>query len=272
MADGIIFRTTDGARWGAAGGLGTGGNLTPTQFDENMWELLTRIQAIENDPPEAVGIASFTVIGSQFQVNMTDASTRGPYDLPIAVFRDVGIWVNDMPLLAMDFFQVAGRGYYRTVIAHTTPSAPAIFDPDAIDEDSGSPTFGQALYSLVLGEDASIYDVGFFMPGRPGQGINVGEEMFAHTFVRDVILEEDLPGSLIVLFTATAADLDFSITKNTVEVGTAHIEAGETEGTFVLADQVSFAAGDTLAVLPPASLDSTARGLKISFKALRDDF
>jgi hypothetical protein len=269
--DGIIFRTTDGARWGAAGGSGTGGNLTPLQFDENMWELLTRIQAIENDPPEAVGVNGFTVIGSQFQVNMTDGSTRGPYDLPIAAFRDVGIWVNNLPLLVMDFFQVPGRGYYRTLIAHTTPDSPAVFDPNAIDEDSGSPTFGQPLYSLVLGEDASIYDVGFFMPGRVGQGIAVGEEMFAHTFVRDVTLPLDLPGSLAKLAAACAADMELEIYQDTTLQGSVTFAAGETDGVFVWTTAVDFAAGETLSVHPPATLDATARGLKISFKAVRND-
>lgn len=274
MADGIVFRTTNNnpGKWGAEGGTGTGGNLTPAQFDENNWELLTRIQALENDPPVAISVIGFTVIGSQFQVNMSDASTLGPYDLPIAVLRDVGVWTNDLPLLVNDFFQVKGFGYYRTVIAHTTPASPATFDPGAIDEDSGSPTFGSSLYQLVLGENEAIYDVGFFMPGRPGQGVNTGEEMFAHTFVRDVILPAGLTGSVIKLAGVTAADLDFDITKNAVSVGTASIAAGETVGTFVFAADVSFVAGDTLAVLPPAALDVTARGLKISFKALRNDF
>jgi hypothetical protein len=271
MADGIIFRTVDMLRWGAAGGLGTGGNLSPLQFDENMWAFLTRIQALENNPPEAISILNFTVIGSQFEVNMTDGSTRGPFDLPIATFRDVGEWINDLPLLPLDFFSVINRGWYRTLIGHTTPAAPAVFDPDAIDEDSGSPTFGQKLYQLVFGEDAYIYVIGFFFPGRPGLGIEDGEPMAAHEFVHPVKFPAGLPGCVVKLKTACSADMSFPLQKNyTTNIGTVNILAGQTVGTFTFAADVSFAVADVVAVLKPTGgVDVGARALTITFNGVR---
>lgn len=269
MADGIIFRTTDGARWGAAGGAGTGGNLTPLQFDENMWALLTRIQALENDPPEAVGVDNFTVIGSQFQVNMSDGSTRGPYDLPIATFRDVGIWTNSLPLLELDFFSVPHYGYYRTLIAHTTPVAPAGFDPDAIDEDSGSPTFGQPLYQLVYGDDTAVYDFGFFYPGKPGIGVDDGAAIAGHVFVKTVTLPAELPGSEARLKVAAAADLSFPIEHDGDEVGSVDFAAGETEGTFTFDDDVEVAIGDVVTLMKPTAVDVSARELSVTFATIR---
>jgi hypothetical protein len=270
MADGVIFRTVDGARWGAAGGLGTGGNLTPLQFDENFWELLTRVQALENDPPEAVSIEDFTVIGSQLEIMMTDGSTRGPFDLPIATFRDVGIWTNDLPLFELDFFSVAGRGFYRTLIAHTTPSAPEEFDPDAIDENSASPTFGSPLYALVYGEDTFIYVIGFFFPGRPGIGIDAGSAIAGHVLVHDIIMPADLTGSEAYLKTDAAGDMEFVIQKNGSDIGTVDFVAGQNEGTFTFADDVEFAAGDRLTVLAPTDgVDTDARELSVTFNATR---
>lgn len=270
MADGIIFRTTDGLRWGSAGGLGTGGNLSPLQFDENMWELLTRIQAIENDPPEAVGILNFTVIGSQFEVNMTDGSTRGPFDLPIATFRDVGEWVNDLPLLQLDFFSVPNRGWYRTLIAHTTPASPATFDPDAIDDDSGSPTFGQPLYALVFGEDAYIYVIGFFFPGRPGLGIEDNSALAGHVFVHPVTLFATLPGSKGHLKVDPAATMTMKVQKNGTDIGTVSFAAGALTSTFSFVADVAFAIGDVLTVLKPnGGVDVDARELALTFNGTR---
>jgi hypothetical protein len=269
--DGIIFRTADILRWGIAGGLGTGGNLTPTQFDENMWAFLTRIQGLENNPPEGVGILNFTVVGSQLEVNMTDGSTRGPFTLPIAIFRDVGEWVNDLPLLPLDFFSVPNRGWYRTRVAHTTPASPATFDPAAIDEDSGSPTFGQPLYALVFGEDAAIYVIGFFYPGKPGLGIEDGTAIAGHEFVHEVKLLAGLPGSKAKLRIASSIDLTYPLRKNDVTaIGSVNFAAGQTVGTFTFAADVDFDVSDVLTVLKATQgVDADARELKITFNALR---
>lgn len=267
--DGIVFRTTDGARWGAAGGTGTGGNLTPLQFDENMWAFLTRLQALEDNPPVAVSITGFTVIGSQFLVNMTDATTRGPYDLPIATFRDVGEWVNNLPLLPLDFFTVAHSGFYRTLIGHTTPASPALFDANAIDEDSGSPTFGEPLYQLVYGDDAAVYDFGFFYPGKPGIGVDDGSAIAGHVFVKTVTMPALLANSRARLKVAAGATLSFPIEHNGTEVGSVNFASGQTSGTFTFTDDVDVVVGDVVALIKPAGVDSAARELSVTFACIR---
>lgn len=267
--DGIVFRTTDGARWGGAGGLGTGGNLTPLQFDENMWAVLTRIQALENDPPLAISVSGFTVIGSQFLVNMSDASTRGPFDLPIATFRLVGEWVNSMPLLKLDVFSAIHFGLFFVNIAHTTPATPAVFDPAAIDEDSGSPTFGNPLYTQLFGEDEYVYDVGFFFPGRPGIGIASGGPIAGHVFIRKVLLPAGLTESRAVLGTAPGAPLSFQIQIDGVTKGTVDFATGAIVGTFTFTDDVNVVIGQVLTVKTPAPVDSAARDLSLTFKANR---
>lgn len=272
MADGVIFRTTDPDRWGSGGGLGTGGNLSPLQFDENMWELLTRIQALENDPPTAVSILSITVVGSQMQVNLTDGSHQGPFALPIATFNMTGDWVNDMTYNRLDMVSVPGRGLYMVLIGHTTDSSPAVFDPAAVDEDTGSPTFGEPLYQLVFGEDTYIYDLGFYAPGKPGAGISSGGAIFGHEVTRTILLPANLTGSVASLSVAPAAPLEFIIKVNGVQQGVLDFDTGDTEGIFTWAGNVNCVVRDRITIHLNGSVDSDATELAITLRAIRTDF
>ena len=258
MPFGLNFKTTDPLKWGDGNGLGTGGNLTPQQADDNTWELHGRIKDIEDNPPTAVSIASFTVIGSQMQVNMTDGSIQGPFDLPIATLRLIGDWVNDMPLLPLDVFTVPHDGVYMVNIAHTTPAAPAVFDP-AADDGSGNP-----LYTKIFGDDAYIYDVGWFYPGMPGLGIDDSSPLAGHEFGRAVVCPADLPDSRASLRVAPNFDLSFDLQINGVVKGSVDFAAGETAGTFTWADDVSCAVGDVIYIMKPTAVDSTARDLTVT--------
>lgn len=258
MPFGLNFRTTDLLKWGNGNGTGTGGNLTPQQADENTWALHTRTKALEDNPPEAISIQGFTVIGSQMQVNMSDGSTQGPFDLPIATFRDMGEWVNSMPLLPLDIVTVPHDGIYKVNIAHTTPVAPAVFDPDA---DDGS---GNLLYTKVYGDDAYIYDLAWFYPGAPGLGIDDDAPLAGHEFGRPVVFPIDLPDSKASLRIPAAADLSFDLQINGVVKGSVDFASGDTAGTFTWADQVTCATGDLIYIMKPAVVDAAARDLTVT--------
>lgn len=64
--------------WGA----GSGVNLTSFQFDDNTWTLASLIQGLIDNPPIAVEVESVSQIGSQFWLNMSDATQRGPLTIP----------------------------------------------------------------------------------------------------------------------------------------------------------------------------------------------
>ena len=260
--DGIDYKTTDGGRWGAGSGLGTDGNLTPTQLDLNFWTLYTRLKDLEDNPPEAINIVGFTIVGSQLQVNMSDGSNLGPYTLPIATFQFRGDWVNDMHYFELDIVVAPDFGLFLVRIAHDTLPSPAVFDPDA---DDGS---GNLLYLKLFGEGPRIYDFGFFFPGQPGNGIATGDYMAAHTFARDVVLPENMAGSVARLRLAPLADLSFELDFNGDSLGTLDFAAGETDGVFTFS-ATAFVAGDTFGILPPASVDDDARQLTVTFVGTR---
>jgi hypothetical protein len=262
--DGIDYRTTDNAKWGAGTGAGAGGKLTPTQADLNFWQLYSRLKELEDNPPEAVNILGFTVIGSQFQVNMSDGSHLGPYPLPIATFRMVGNWVNNMPLLQLDIVTVPHDGVYLVNVSHTTPALPAVFDPDA---DDGS---GNLLYTKVFGDDAYIYDLGWFYPGVPGQGIDDSSPIAGHEVGRPVVFPANLPDSKASLRVPPAADLSFDITINGVTKGSVDFASGNTAATFTWAADVSCADGDIIYLMKPSVLDSAARDLTITLILTRE--
>jgi len=156
--DGVTFATTDGTKWGA----GKGAPLTAIEADNDLWELLRRLNAIEDTPPSAVSISNILVSGSQLSFQMSDGSSFGPFTLPIATFRLRGDYVPGTHYFELDLVSVPQQGLFLVRLEHNGANP---FNPAATD---GS---GHAIYLKVFGEDTYIYDVGFFYPGVPGMGI-----------------------------------------------------------------------------------------------------
>lgn len=109
-----------------AWGAGLGRPLTRPEADGSLYALREAIQALIDDPTPGVGIASITVTGRQFTVYLTDASTLGPFQLPVASPRFRGVWVSAINYSAFDIVRVGGFGTYMVVQDHTSAS---VFDP-----------------------------------------------------------------------------------------------------------------------------------------------
>jgi hypothetical protein len=105
------------------------GPLSAAQFDGNTDDLNGRIIALEDSPPEAVSIDSISVTGDQMTFTMTDASTLGPFTLPVAFENDRVNWTPLTVYAVNDTFGVAGT-FYRVIFAHTSGLT---FDPGAND-------------------------------------------------------------------------------------------------------------------------------------------
>jgi hypothetical protein len=76
-------------------------------------------------------------------------------------------------------------------------------------------------------------------------------------------------GSYGVATTAATAQTDFDIKKNGTSVGTLRFAAAATTATFIAASPVSFAAGDVLKLVGPATPDTTLATLGLTLKGVR---
>jgi len=257
----IIYRTTDGTKWGA----GKGSALTATEVDENFWGLDERVTDIEENPPAPIEIGGFQVVGTQMKVFMTDGTEYGPFTLPFASFNFREDWLPDVQYYELDLVTVAGRGLYMVRLDHISGDT---FDPDATDGD------GNALYQLVFGEDTYLYNFGFFYPGTPGNGMVSGDVLFAHLFNTPVYLPGDAADSYAVLRVPPAADMEFKLFKGGVEIGSLTFAMGSPNGVFTLTGgaPVQFSAGSVFyAQFPEDGLDVDARDLTVTLKGIRGD-
>lgn len=261
----IQFRTTDGDKWGA----GKGSNLTPGEVDLNFWELLARLTELESEMPDAsVGIDHFTVSGATFSVVMSDATTRGPYALPVAKFTIFGEWAPGIDLPAQVFVTHDGDTYLVNVAHHTAGA----FDAGATDG------MGHTLLGLLPFAKDRTYDVGFFFPGQIGRGFPLDGPgtVFSRVFSRQVYLPSGLTDSVARLGTATTDEVTLLIFKDATQIGTIHFNAASTTGTFSFVSNVQFSAGDRLRVTmwdgePPTdfALDGTATDLALNFAGIK---
>lgn len=255
--EGILFRTTDGLRWGD----GKGSPLTAVEVDENFYTLADKVKTLQDNPPTPIEIGTFQVIGSQLKIFLTDGTEFGPYTLPTAQFNFRDEWQPDgVQYYELDLVSVAGRGLFLVRLDHLSA---ATFDPDATDGD------GNALYLKVFGEDTYIYTFGFFYPGTPGVGIPPEETMFAHLFGENVFLTTDFANSLARLQIAGDNDMTFTMYKNEDEIGTLSFTGSVPEGNFDFPADVQFAAGDVFYMASAAALDPVAKNLTMTIKGFR---
>lgn len=109
------------------------------------------------------------------------------------------------------------------------------------------------------------YDVGGSYNGAPTASL----VMLRYPFPRQVIFPSGLTGSQGVAGVAATAQTDFDLKKNGSSVGTMRFAAAATTASFIMASQTTFAAGDVLTVVAPASPDATLANLGFSLAGTR---
>jgi hypothetical protein len=248
----LKYRTNDSDRWGA----GKGANLTPKEVDENFWDLLQRLLAVEENPAQPAQIGDIQIVGNAMTITLDDGvTTFGPFLLPQAAFTFTGDF-QALHTYAVYDFLTANDGLYMVRLAHTSAST---FDPAATQG-------GDPAYRLIM-PFPNLYDLGFFFPGAPGLGIASGGAMFTFVANRAFYLQAGLSGSVARLETAATGALSFSIRKNATEIGKVEFATSATTGTFTFPAAIQFAAGDRLRVLRDTAVDDTAADLSINFAA-----
>jgi len=140
MALSDLKYVTDGA-WGT----GVDRVLSANEIDTNTFTLASAIQYLIDHPVAGKSMVDVTVVGRQMTIIMSDASTIGPIELPVAVLNPTGEWAPSTAYYAMDVVTVTGDGTYLVIRDHTSDTT---FDPEA--SDTGGP-----LYYLLGGSSGS---------------------------------------------------------------------------------------------------------------------
>lgn len=118
----ILYVSTDGAKWGS----GLGRRLTVSEHDNNNWQIVERLVALEG--ATAVGITGFTTTGptgspgTLFTVEMSDGSSFGPYALPVAVLNSRGEYTGGASFAPNDTFYI-NASLYIVNYAHVSATA-----------------------------------------------------------------------------------------------------------------------------------------------------
>ncbi|EYS89466.1 hypothetical protein CF68_32975 [Cupriavidus sp. SK-4] len=131
---------------------------------------------------------------------------------------------------------------------------------------------GKALKSVRVKSDETglefydpPYDVGGTYNGAPA----ASAVLVRLPFPRQVIFPAGLTNSRGTAGTAATAQTDFDIQKNGASVGTMRFAASAMTPTFIMASQTTFAAGDILRVVAPATPDATLADIGFSLAGTR---
>lgn len=139
------------------------------------------------------------------------------------------------------------REYYLNATSGASESVPNVIAPDS--------NAGTKRWELI--ENAVPYDIGGTWNGVTTNGL----VLIRVPVARAITFPSGMTGSNLIAETAATAQTVFSLKKNGVEFGTATFAASGTSATFAAASETSFAAGDILTVVAPATADATLADL-----------
>lgn len=132
---------------------------------------------------------------------------------------------------------------------------------------AGSPSGWVALFTGVEGPEPEPqpYDIGAQLAGVPTASL----VMLRLKFPRAVSFPAGLTNSQGVAGTQATAQTDFDVQKNGVSIGTIRFAAAATSATFIMASDQSFAQGDVMTIVAPASPDATLAGISFTLAGTR---
>lgn len=227
----IIYRT-DGP-WGT----GKGSALTAAEIDNNFFEMLERAADLEANPAQPVNIESIELNGVTFLVTMTDATTRGPFTLPVAYFKWKGEWQPSTEYDNLDLVYVQDDGLYVVKEFHISDVA---FSPVGL------------LYSKFMGQ-ATIYDMTIYLPGEVGEGLEADSPLVQTVIARPMFLTADDTGEVYARIPSDGGELYCVFRKNGEAIGYMDLAANANVGAMHLDANVLFAAGDVFSLDQPST-------------------
>jgi len=129
----ITFRTDIGIY------TGKGSPLTKVEVDTNFYDLLTRLEVVEDGGAFSVESVDYT--GTSITFNWSDDTSSGPFVLPVAMMTSRGEWLNSQTYFYLDLVTVTGTGTFLVLQEHTTEAFPTAFDASL--EIGGDPVYQQ---------------------------------------------------------------------------------------------------------------------------------
>jgi len=261
-----IVYVTSGA-WGT----GTGTPNSAAQVDGNFHDLDQQIVDLNDALADGKLIESVTYTDTSVTFHFTDGTTQ-TIPLPVATISYVGQWTNSTPYAANTMVSVPGSGMYQVLVTHTTPAAPATFDPNATDG-SGNP-----LYSFWMPLYDVNYDAAIFVPGSVQRV--AGELFFQGIANRSMGLRSgnDHAYAYLDVGIGTGTNIVIAIEKNRVQVGTVTFTAGATldagggqSGSISVPVATEFAQGDRYALRVTASSNAVPAGMSVTLPFVRTD-
>src|SRR5262245_54321230 len=147
-----IVYVTNGA-WGT----GASAPLAAAQVDGNFYDVDQRIVTLNTALATGKRINTVDYTSGSMTFHYTDGTSQ-VIQLPVAVLAYVGPWANSTPYSRNQMIS-ANNGFYQVLQDHTSPAAPAPFDPNSFDGSSNR------LYQLFLPITDVNYDAAIFVPG-----------------------------------------------------------------------------------------------------------
>lgn len=142
----IIYRTA------GAWGPGAGANLTAPQVDGNFYDLSQRMQGLELNGIQPIQITSFSAVGNQLFIYMSDGTVQGPLTLPTVKWYFRGSWQPSTVYAPDDVVIGPDNAVYLVMFSHT--SSATNFNAGANDGQ------GHDFYSVLLKVPATSFPIG----------------------------------------------------------------------------------------------------------------
>ena len=262
----VVYVTT--GAWGS----GTGTPNSAAQVDGNFYHFQQAVTDLEADLAEGKRIDSVTYTSNSMTFHYTDGSSQ-VIPLPIATLEFIGEWTNGTTYIRGNMISGRGLGIFQVLQDHTTPAAPATFDPDAT-------LGGEPLYQLWMPLRDVNYDAAIFVPGSIQRADD--ELLFAGIANRTMSLASGNAYAYAYLDIGNDAvgstDIILAIEKNRIEIGTITFDGegavdadGGQVGTFSIPAATDFAEGDRYGLRVIQSDNAEPAGLSVTLPFLRTD-
>lgn len=131
--------------------------------------------------------------------------------------------------------------------------------------------FSSGLIGTVTGDVLTValgpqpYDIIAFNPGT----LSNGQVVYQAEMVRNVVLPQNLTGSLASCIAAATASATLVISNNGSSIGSLNFAASATSGTFIFPSAVTLVAGNVLAITNQATADATLGSITFTITGTR---